>query len=171
MKTENGLEGCITKLKAIADKIGALPRGVFKGSISDMVARGDILPPREGELFRTPNGEVVYLYMPGEDKNKSRDVSVHMYFCSHLSNKKNRGEEHDYTGVVKQDNLGRFRLDGGSMASLPLCGTCYKKIGFFRSRYGTVNNFKYKDFSDDHHITIKNKFKTRTSRFGDWTKF
>lgn len=171
VKLENGLEGCVVKLKEIANKIGALPLGVFRGSIDDMVKRGDILPPRPGELFRTPNGEVVFLYMPGEDKNSSRDVSVHMYFCNALSNKKNRGEEKDYTGVVKYDNSNMFRLDRGGMRKLPLCNACYKKIGFFRGHYGTFNDFKYKDFSDDHHITIKNKFKTRTSRFGDWTKF
>lgn len=171
MKTENGFENCIVKLKEIADKIGALPLGVFKGSINDMVNRGDILPPRSGELFRTPNGNVVFLYMPGEDKNSSRDVSVHMYFCNALSNKKNRGEEKDYTGIVKYDNSNMFRLDHGELRKLSLCITCYKKIGFSRARYGSVNDFKYKDFSDDHNISIKNKFKNRTSRFGDWKNF
>ena len=171
MALNNAFLDCITELKKIAAKIGALPLGEFRGSIADMIKHGDILPTAPGELFKTPNGEVVYLYMPGEDKNSNRAVSVHMYFCNALSNKKNRGEEKDYKGTVKYDNSNRFSLDRGEMRPLPLCNACYKKIGFYKNRYGTIHDFKYKDFSDDHHVTIKDKFTPRSSRFGDWTKF
>ena len=58
-----GFAGVVTELQKLADKIGALPYGTFAGTLSEMIARGEIVEPRRGDVFRTPDGKVVYLYI------------------------------------------------------------------------------------------------------------
>lgn len=156
-----GFAGIVTELQKLADKIGALPYGTFAGTLTEMIARGEIKPPRRGETFQTPDGKVVYLYI-SDANNLEKDLDkrnkAHIFMCSTLSRMHNSGaDETRYMATTEVTNTGMFRLENGKMVKLSVCEHCYRNVR--SNRYGKSTDFKYADFSKDRYITPKVGFK------------
>lgn len=156
-----GLAGAVAGLQKIADNIGALPYGTFAGTLSEMIARGEIVEPHRGDVFRTPDGKVVYLYISDANnltKDNDKRNKVHIFMCSTLSRMRNLGlDETRYIATTEVTNAGMFRLENGKMVKLSVCEHCYKSVR--SSKYGSATNFKYADFSKDRFITPKVGFR------------
>ena len=157
----SGFAGTVTELKKIADAIGALPDGTFAGTLNEMFERGEILKPHRGDVLKTPDGKVVFLYISDADnliKDKDKRNKVHMFMCSTLSRMHNIGlDETRYIATINATNVGMFRLENGKEAKLSVCEHCYKSVR--SSKYGKSSEFKYGDFSKDRYITPKVGFR------------
>lgn len=159
-----GLAGAIVELEKIAQKIGANRLGSFVGTIEQMVKRGFIEKPKPGNIIRTTDGKVVFMYID-DNTNFDRDLSsrnkVHVFYCSAISRMDNKGIANQrYKAETIVSNDGLFRMANGQMLKLNLCEHCFKKV---KSRkYGYAANFAFADFAKERYIAPKHKLKPRS---------
>ena len=158
------LAGAIVELEKIAQKIGANRLGSFSGTIEQMIKRGFIEKPKPGNVIRTTDGKVVFMYID-DNANFDRDLlsrnKVHVFYCSAISRMDNKGIANQrYKAETVVSNDGMFRMANGRMLKLNLCEHCFRKV---KSRkYGNPTNFAFADFAKERYVAPKNKLKPRS---------
>lgn len=163
------LDDAVFVLKSIANKLNAAPIKIpktFYGTLGELVSNELITPPKlddkghfintqRGQILRTPNGEVVYLYIPDLEntyKNQSERNKVHIYWCRTLVQMWQENRKERYWGITDTDGV--FGMENGTRIKLNVCQNCYQYIK--TPKYGPIDDFNFRLFSADY--TNKDKF-------------
>ena len=151
----------IEALVKIAKSIGATPVSLgsvapisITGTIKQMITRGEISDLTPDEPIYTPNGEVLFLYIPdhsylltrGEQNTPENRNKVHLFYCQTLRDMESRGRKDRY--VATNDHSDGFEVkytnSNKAKVHLNVCQHCHKLL--HSKIYGSYSQFDFGKF-------------------------
>lgn len=155
----------IAELVKIAQKIGASPVALgpntpisITGTIPQMIKRGEISELVPDEPIYTPNGEVLFLYIPDHSylfTREQQDIpenrnKVHLFYCQTLRDMEAHGRKDRY--IATNDCSGDFDIKytdyNKAKVHLNVCQHCHRLL---QDRiYGTYKQFDFSKFATNH---------------------
>lgn len=160
-----GLSRTIEELVKISKRIGATPVSLeahapisIAGTIPQMIKRGEISELVPDKPIYTPNGEVLFLYIPDHSylfRREQQDIpenrnKVHLFYCQTLRDMESRGRKDRY--IATNDCSGSFDIrytnSNGAKVHLNVCQHCHKLL--HDRIYGTYKQFDFGKFATNH---------------------
>lgn len=155
----------IEQLVKIAKRLGANPVTLgptapisIAGTIQQMINRGEVSNLVPDEPIYTPDGEVLFLYIPDHNYLFTREQQdtpenrnkVHLFYCQTLRDMEARGRKFRY--IATNERSGKFEVKytntNKQKVHLNVCQHCHKLL---HSRlYGTFAQFDFDKFATNH---------------------
>lgn len=160
-----GFSKAIVEIVKIAKRIGATPASLGKvelisisGTIPGLVKKGSIAPLIPDAPIYTPNGEVLFLYIPdhsylatrGKPDTPENRNKVHLFYCQTLRDMESRGRKDRY--IATNNCSGEFEIRYTNSrkvnSHLNVCQHCHRLLK--NRNYGHYTSFNFAKFAEAH---------------------